>query len=207
MTTLDSWQVYRYYLALKLHFTTERYDITKQKGRVRASKASFEKRRDTFFIKKLAAKLKDKDVINFLIANFVAGNKWGGIFDSSAENNYKEWQRKIESISYQFNSDLEYLELELEKQKKEFAYIFETEKNQHPLLLQAYLGNKIAIETLIILDDIFSFINKFEKDLAGDIIWAEVSLLCRKYKPFFRYDKRKLHGIFHDRFRNQVKDT
>ena len=43
---MDPYQVYRLYLALRLHFTNENYDITKTKGGVRPSKQAFLKRKD-----------------------------------------------------------------------------------------------------------------------------------------------------------------
>ena len=70
MTSMEPFEVYRSYLALKLHFTTDKYDVIKQQGRVRASKQSFFKRTDLFSIKKIATDYSDKEVVDFLVANF-----------------------------------------------------------------------------------------------------------------------------------------
>ena len=43
---MDPFDVYKLYLALKLHFTTESYDKTKTKGDVRGKKETFLKRKD-----------------------------------------------------------------------------------------------------------------------------------------------------------------
>ena len=43
---MDPFEVYKLYLALKLHFTTEKYDITKTRGGVKASEKAFLKRKD-----------------------------------------------------------------------------------------------------------------------------------------------------------------
>jgi hypothetical protein len=45
MHAMTEFEVYKMYLALKLHFTTEKYDVIEQKGKVRASKQAFAKRR------------------------------------------------------------------------------------------------------------------------------------------------------------------
>ena len=66
---MEPFEVYRYYLALRLHFTTDQYDVIKQKGHVRASKQSFFKRKDLNSINKVAKHYSDKEVANFLIAN------------------------------------------------------------------------------------------------------------------------------------------
>ena len=73
-------------MALKLHFTTDKYDVIKQKGKVRASRQAFAKRSDLFSINKIAKKFSDEEVANFLIANFVSGDRWGGLFDSEAKD-------------------------------------------------------------------------------------------------------------------------
>ena len=50
---MDEFSVYKMYIALKLHFTTDAYDVIKQKGRVRASRQAFAKRTDLFSIRKI----------------------------------------------------------------------------------------------------------------------------------------------------------
>jgi hypothetical protein len=192
MITLDEFDVYRYYLALKLHFTTDKYDAIKQKGRVRATREAFNKRRDLFFIRRLAKKLPDSDVVGFLVANFVSGDKWGGVFDSQAEERFKAWQAKIESISYIVENEVSYLQLECEKQQKEFSYIFETEKNKHPMILKEFLGKSISLETLVILNDINPFVDTLDASLYNDIMWNDVSRLIKKYRPFLKYNKKKI---------------
>jgi len=54
MICMEAFDVYRSYLALKLHFTTDKYDAIKQRGRVRATKQSFFKRTDLLNIRKIA---------------------------------------------------------------------------------------------------------------------------------------------------------
>jgi len=66
---MDSFQVYRYYLALKLHFTTDNYDVFEHKGRVRCSRRTFETRKDLYAIEKLARKYKESEIVNLLVSN------------------------------------------------------------------------------------------------------------------------------------------
>lgn len=199
MITLNDFQVYKFYLAIKLHFTTD-YDVFKFNGKTKASRAAFEKRKDMVTIRKLAKKLDTKEVVNYFVANFVAGDKSGGAFDSTeSERIYKEWQRRIESLSYQFTEDLGKLSDECERIGKPFSYIFEFEKGTHPLLLKMYLGHKISIETMVILNSLQSYVDSFDKYLYNDIIWAEISRLIKKYEPFLHYDKKKLSDAYRSR--------
>ena len=75
MTHMEPFQAWKCYLALKLHFTTSSYDIVQHKGRVKASKDSFQRRNDFFLFKKLAKTYTDEEVINFLVSNFVSGDQ------------------------------------------------------------------------------------------------------------------------------------
>jgi len=68
---MDPFDVYKLYLALKLHFTTESYDITKHKGVVRGKRDTFLQRKDLTAIRKLARDFSKKEIIELLVANFV----------------------------------------------------------------------------------------------------------------------------------------
>ena len=37
----------------------------------------------------------EKEIIDLLVANFVSGDKWGGMFDSHASEVYKEWKTTV----------------------------------------------------------------------------------------------------------------
>ena len=60
-------------------------------------------------------------------------------------------------------------------------------------LLRKYLGGEISLETLTILEKVFSFVKNFDKKLK-DPVWESVSLKIKKYDPFlninvFQYKK------------------
>ena len=177
---MDDFSVYRMYMALKLHFTTDKYDVIEQQGRVRVSRATFNKRKDLFTIKKIAKTYSDEDVANFLVANFVSGNRWGGLFDLEAGKTFKQWKKKIESLSYVFSQDLDNLILELDENKLSFDDIFKITGGQHPYIIKAYLRNTITIETLVILESIYKFIDSFDSGITENIVWPDISRLIKK---------------------------
>ena len=94
---MDEYSVYKMYIALKLHFTTENYDVIAQRGKVRASRQAFAKRKDLYSIKKVSKTYSDEEVANFLVANFTSGDRWGGLFDSEASDRYADWKKRIEN--------------------------------------------------------------------------------------------------------------
>jgi len=196
---MDEFSVYKMYLALKLHFTTDAYDVIKQRGKVRASRQAFAKRTDLFSIKKISKNYTDEEVANFLVANFVSGDRWGGMFDIEAGQRYTLWKKKIESLSYAFSQDLDNLIQECEDSGIDPKAIFTISKGQHPYIIKAYLRKTIGIETLVILEKLTGFINKFDSEINDTIVWPDISRLIKKYKPFLVIDVEKYDAIFRRR--------
>lgn len=193
------YDVYRAYLSLKLHFTTDTYDIIKQNGRIRASKQSFLKRKDLFSIKKVSELYTDKEVVDFLVANFVSGNRWGGIFDQDSKNTYVQWKKRLESITYTFEKELNEILSNCELKKIMFEDALKSFNSQHPLLLKLYLNGRVSMETLVILNKLNNYVEDLDHSLAKDIIWPDVSRLIKKYSPFLSIDKEKYNVIFRRR--------
>ncbi len=192
---MDAFEVYRFYLALKLHFTTDKYDVIKQKGKVRATKNAFLKRKDLFVINKIAKNYSDEEVANFLVANFVSGDRWGGVFDSEAKDRYLQWKKRMESLQYTFENDLKNLVQELEDNCLSFDTIFKISKGEHPYIIKAYLRKTITIETLVILDYLLDYKKSFDENISDTFLWPDVSRIIEKYKPFLKVNLEKYGRI------------
>jgi hypothetical protein len=67
-------ETYQHYLSLKNHFTNPKYDFFKYGAKTRASITSFNKRRDKYFFERTSRKYSDKEVVDFLVSNFVAAD-------------------------------------------------------------------------------------------------------------------------------------
>ena len=198
---MEPYDVYRSYLALKLHFTTDKYNVIEQKGRVRASRQSFFKRTDLFNIKKIAGEYSGSEVVDFLIANFVSGDRWGGVFDSEARSNYLSWKKRIESITYTFEKDIDKISFESEKNQERFIDYFRSFNSQLPKVINMYLRNDVSIETLVILNKLNNYTNKLDQQLSDNIIWPDISRLIKKYSPFLNINKKKYDDIIRRRLR------
>lgn len=197
---MEPFEVYRYYLALRLHFTTDKYDVIKQQGRVRASRQAFNKRKDLLSIKRVADTYSDKDIVDFLVANFVSGDRWGGIFDTEAKSRYTDWKRRIESLGYTFDSEISKLKEICDRDNLPYSAIFQPKADSHPIVVKAYLRNDISIETLVILDGINNYVEVLDSALSSDLIWPDISRTIKKYKPFLTVKKEKYDDIFRRRF-------
>ena len=184
-------ETYQTYLSMKSHFTNRKYDFFKYGGKSRATMASFNKRKDKYWFEKTSRKYSDEEVLNFLLANFVSTdnpqNLWIGEIINSGERNYSQWMKRKQSLTYLFKEQSN--ELLLEKNLNE---VFDCSKG-HPPILKKYLGGEISLETLTILEKVFSFVKNFDKKLT-DPVWESVSLKIKKYIPFininvFHYKK------------------
>ena len=187
---------YKTYLAMKNHFTKESYDYVKYGGRSRASVASFNKRRDRYFFERMSRKKDDDEIIQYFIANFISsedpGKVWIGEIIQNGETNFKEWQKRNQSLSYLFGNEVEGI-----LTRDNFDSYFHTE-GQHPKILKAYLRKEISIETLIILDKILGFVKHFDKKL-DDPIWSTVSLKIKKYGSFLNIDVLRYRKILKEK--------
>jgi hypothetical protein len=191
---MEAYEVYRLYMALKLHFTTESYDITKTKGAVKASESAFLKRRDVFLFRKLAKKfVARQEIINYFVANFAEGDKNGGIFNADSDDIYEKWKGRQDRLSYMFADDISRLLLEAEKSEQD---PFVSVSNQHPILIKMLLGKKISLETVIILDKLLDFRYNVTTELLNDFIWTDLNLLIIKYRPFVRIDRAKFSQLW-----------
>ena len=175
-------ETYQSYLALKLHFEGK-YDYFKYGGKTSASAESFEKRKDKFKFVKLSTKLSDPQILDYYLANFIRGKKWIGDFDKT---NWLEHKKVNQSLEYVYQNDIEKLLTIAEN----FDILFKVGEGNHPKLVKAYLGKKVSLETLVILEKILKFRESFDAKISETYIWPKVSLLIKKYEPFLEIDVR-----------------
>jgi hypothetical protein len=146
---------------------------------------SFNKRKDKYWFEKTSRKYNDKEVLDFLVSNFVASdnpqNLWIGEIISSGERTYADWMRRQQSLTYLFKEQSNEL---FSETKLDDALNC---SKGHPPVLKKFLSGKISLETLVIYDKIFLFGKMFDKKLL-DPVWETVSLKIKKYSPFLNTD-------------------
>ena len=188
-------ETYQHYLSLKNHFTNPKYDFFKYGAKTRASLTSFHKRKDRYWFEKTSRKYDNKEVVNFLVSNFVAAdspdNLWIGSIINSGERIYQEWMRRQQSLTYLFKEQSNEL---LSENKLED--VFNCSKG-HPIILKKFLSGQLSLETLVIYDKIFGFSKTFDKKL-DDPVWETVSLKIKKYTPFINTDIFQFKKILRD---------
>ena len=188
-------ETYQAYLGMKSHFTNPKYDFIKYGGKSRATMTSFNKRKDKYWFEKTSRKYSDQEVIDFLLSNFVNAtnpqNLWIGEIINSGERTYAEWKMRQQSLTYMFTEQSENLLSE-----NDLETVFNCSKG-HPIVLKKYLGGEISLETLSILEKVFSFKGKFDKKLK-DPVWETVSMKLKKYLPFLNINVFQFKKILRD---------
>ena len=184
MNEFDACQLY---MALKLHFTTK-YDYFKYNGKTKFTVAQFNKRKDKYQFVRLARKYSQEELVEYFCANLIKGKQWIGDF---SKDNWLEHQKVIQSLEYTYKNDLENL---LTNDQK-FDIIFECGQGSHPRLLKQYLGKKISLETMVILEKVLSYRKNFDKAINETYIWPDISKRLEKYSPFVKIDVRKFRQI------------
>ena len=195
MSKVTPFETYRTYLSMKSHFTNPKYDFIKYGGKSRATITSFNKRKDKYWFEKTSRKYSDQEVIDFLLSNFVNAtnpqNLWIGEIINSGERTYAEWKMRQQSLTYMFTEQSSTLLSENDLEK-----VFNCSKG-HPIVLKKYLGGEISLETLSILEKVFSFKGKFDKKLK-DPVWETVSMKLKKYLPFLNINVFQFKKILRD---------
>ena len=184
---------YRCYLSMKNHFTKDKYDYHKYRGKSRATVQSFYKRKDRFWFEKLARNKSDQEVVEFFVSNFITctdpGKLWIGEMIKDGEGRYTEWKKRNQSLSYVFKEETESLFSD-----GNFDSMFAMDGTRHPQILKEYLRKNISIETLVILVKILGFRENFDSHLK-DPVWETVSMRIKKYSPFLNIDVQRYKQI------------
>ena len=175
--------VYLMYCAMKAHFSKNDYDFFTYKGKSRVSRNSFYKRKDRIFFVKLSKKYpEEEDLKNYMVANFIMDRR--GYVANFNDENYEQWKEKRSNF-YNIFTD------EIRPFVKNFNPIFEVKSSEHPILLKEYLGKRLSLETLIVLDELVKFSKTWDNRMAEDYIWFDLKKLMNNYKRFLTIDKKQ----------------
>ena len=202
---MNGFEVYKIYLAIKLHFTSkgQSYDFHKHHGRTTARLETFTKRRDRYYFHRLSKSYDNKSIVNYFLSNFVSNtNLWvGDIIGKTGDEHYKQWSKKIESLHYYYEQDIDYIIERMIAKDIKFNDLFLSINGQHPPIVKMFLSKKINFETLIVLDDILKFTKKLNKDITEKVLWPKLFDRMKRYKPFLSYNITKYKISLRDKLK------
>ena len=179
-----SFQYYKYYIAMKLHFNSQDYDFFRNMG-VRATPQSFLKRKDRYFFEKMASVFTtEKYLEKLLVAAKEKKNFY--IRDVMTQENEKKY---LQSKGY-----MEAFDRMLEKEVSDVVNyclmnkvtrheLFEGEEEKKPVLFNLLRKNVVSYETFICLDKLYDVSDHLAK-FSLDPLVTETTFFIDKYKPF-----------------------
>jgi len=191
---MTGYETFGIFQALKLHFTKEAYDFFKYNGKTNISITAFENRKDKYHFYKLSRKFSNRDeLISFIVANLIEkDNLWvGDLLGEEADIRYRNRQKVLQALSYEFTGDLNNLFDEITNPND----LIRVNDGDYPKLLTKALQKEIKIETLCIMAKILGFLPMWNKKISDTIRWPELSRKIIKYTAFLPQDMIKYQLI------------
>jgi hypothetical protein len=200
---IHGFDVYKMYLAMKLHFSNPNYDFFQYEGKVRANEETYQQRKDFYFFETIARKYKKEEIQDLLLASFILSENpkkvWIGDIRTTGRDSWMAFQKLQQSLNYTVEQDTESVVEHMGSEGTTFNSLFETMGGHHPRILRLYIKRQINLETLIIYDMILGFMKNWDKKLT-DPLWEGLSFKIKKYKPFLSINTSKYRELMKQRF-------
>ena len=175
--------VYLMYCAMKAHFGKSDYDFVTYKGKTRIKRDTFYRRKDRSFFVRVSRKYKtEQEIQNYFVSNFIKDKK--GYIANFNDENYESWKLKRQGF-------FDLFDVEMKPLVEAFEDLFTVTNGQHPKLMREFLGGRVSLETIIILDELVNFGPDWNKQLEDDIIWIDLRNLMNNYKRFLTIDQEQ----------------
>jgi len=196
--------VYKTYLAVKLHFASDTYDYYKYGGKVNAKLDTFTKRKDRYFFHKLSTKYAETDILDFFVANFLADSKrWiGNLLANDGRGVYLDYKKRKESFVYHFKQDCGTIVSDFSRRGLSFDDGFLCPNGQHPRILRLLIQKKISYQTAVVLNHFLGFVKNWDKEITEKVVWPEISLKVTRVKPFINFNATECKLIMKEIFVN-----
>ena len=182
MILMQPIDVYQMYCAMKAHFSKSSYNFIKYGGKTKVSRDSFWKRNDRYFFVKISKKYNNDEIKDYLLSNFIQNRN--GYIANFNDQNYENWLDRRMMFYNIFQQ-------ELKPFVNNFEPLFEIKDGNHPTLLKEYLGKRVSLETMVILNELVDFSKKWDEQLGDDVVWPDIKNLMKNYKGFLTIDKNK----------------
>lgn len=175
---ISGFDTFNIYVALKLHFDKDTYDVFKNNGAVKTSIENFSKRNDRLLFEKLGKRFDHKQhLVQCIVANIAYGNPQPVYDIEKTMYNYIIWRKRKDSITNFFEEDLKKL------------------SSLTPSVI--YTAN-ITIESKVILNEITNFIDF----IPVNALTTDRIRLIRKMKKFVKFDEERINKAIKTKFQN-----
>jgi len=202
---MDDFEAFKIYVAMKSHFQGD-YDYKQYKGKTSLKESAFHKRQDKSTFQELSRRFTKKELEEFLLATYLNLNSeymWtGNLLDDETLESYKQWKRRVQSMSYNFKEDVYKIINKAVENDLRFDNIFKSIKGQYPFIMKMENLGEISLETFIIFDEMFDILNTQEEKISDSINFPMFKKKCKNYSVFLNINI----DYYKDLFKNIILD-
>jgi len=176
---MDGFSTYKYYLAMKFHFTVKGYDVFKHQGRVRANQKNYEEKNLRVRMEQLGRRFSSaKDAVSFFLAcNLYDADVFN---DSDATQAHAKWKKRTEMMTQFILDELSDVRPSLE-----------------PLSIAKLVsGGQLSYETAVALNRSLGIAQKIQEDF----IYSKIGDKITKLDKFVRYDESKIEKFIQEEY-------
>jgi hypothetical protein len=180
-------------MTTKKHYTNKKYNAFANKP-VKIPESKFNYRSERYRMERLCKKLKTpKELIQYFASNF-ALNTSDFLYqpEEYGETSYMRWESYKQSISYKFKTDVDFVVSHMENNTINFSDLMQTNMK---LLLTLMIMDKITIQSVVLLDEVYNFLTSWVEDDTMNALYATHALRVQKTKGFIKYDKAIITNI------------
>lgn len=184
---MDPFEVYKTYVAVKLHFLSPVYDFVESGGRARAVRKSLDKRRDKAFFEKIARTLPPSHLVPFMVANFVENpNSWIGDLANAddALETFNAWRRRMVDLRGNITYDVRNIQESLVDSGKLGWKDILTDHRGFPEAFRFLRRSMICNETWIFFDRRYGVVQGCSETTRTDPVFSATTFRLDKYSRF-----------------------
>lgn len=187
MTGQEAFESFKLYNALRLHFTTAKYDFIKFRGKTKVDARQFDKRPDGFFFHKLWKRYGDELKLFYVSAFINDCPKWvGELLGEEYHQQFNEMLKRHQSLSKVFSDDVKIIVDLMEEKGVSFRELLVADGANMPMIVRLHEQDFISLETLVIINRLTKMTDKCD---CPHPFWEDKKLLLTKYQPFVNVSK------------------
>lgn len=189
---MNGFKAFKYYTAIKLHFTNDKFDVFTNRGHIKGSVDTFQRRNDRMLFEKIARTYStDKQCIQFIASNFMYDHP-DLVYDlTTADQHYREYIRRKQSITKLFTDDLDII-VRSGAEYDQYEFV----GHKIPDVIQLYMAKKITLETMVILNTLDGFVDKMKQSSQMSLMLENDLRRIRKSAGFVKFDSYRVMGPY-----------
>ena len=144
-----------------------------------------------------------KYLISLLLTFVTNDKKWvGNLLQNDGRETYLNYKKIKDNFKYHFRNEFVNIVNDFSTKRLSFDDGFICSNGQHPRLLRLLIQRRASFQTIIVLDQVLSFIKNWNIQIKENIVWPKIAHTITKLKPFINYNATELKLIMKEIVKN-----